>query len=69
MIIKQFCSILIGLALHPFSTRTTRITNIVVGVLLIFGAILNIIIFLVKPKKRRQKYLEKRAKKAAKKGY
>lgn len=61
-------SILIGLGLHPFATRSTRITNIVVGVILLFAAILNIILFLVKPKKMRQKYLESRAKKAAKKG-
>ena len=61
-------SILIGLALHPFSTRSTRITNIVVGVILIFAAILNLIIYAAKPKKMRQRYLDSRAKKAAKKG-
>lgn len=61
-------SVLFGLAFGPFTTNSTRITNIVVGVILLFAAILNIIIYAVKPKKMRQKYLEKRIKKAAKKG-
>ena len=61
-------SLLFGLAFAPFTTRSTRITNIVVGVILLFAAILNIIIYAVKPKSMRQKYYEKRVKKAAKKG-
>ena len=61
-------SMLFGLASHPFTDRISRISYIVTGVLLLFAAILNIIIFAAKPKKMRQKYLESRAKKAAKKG-
>ena len=60
-------SLLFGLALAPFATRSTRITNIVVGVILLFAAILNIIIYAVKPKGMRQRYYDKRVKKAAKK--
>ena len=61
-------SMLFALASGPFTVRSSRITYIVTGVLLLFGAILNLIIYAVKPKKLRQKYLEKRAKKVAKKG-
>lgn len=63
-----FASMLFGLSSHPFTDRISRITYIITGVLLSFGAILNIIVYAVKPERTRQKYLEKRAKKAAKKG-
>jgi len=63
-----FASSLFGLSSHPFTDRLGRITYIITGVILTFGAILNIIIYATKPKKMRQKYLDSRAKKAAKKG-
>ncbi len=61
-------SMLFGLASHPFTDRISRISYIVTGVILLFAAILNLIIYATKPKKMRQKYLDSRAKKAAKKG-
>lgn len=61
-------SMLFGLASHPFTDRISRISYIVTGVILTFAAILNIIIYATKPKKMRQRYLDSRAKKAAKKG-
>jgi len=61
-------SMLFGLSSHPFTDRLGRITYIITGVILTFGAILNLLIYATKPKKMRQKYLESRAKKAAKKG-
>ena len=62
-------SMLFALARGPFTVNSSRITYIVTGVLLLVGAILNFIIYGKKPKRLGQKYLEKRAKKAAKKGY
>ncbi len=59
---------LFGLASHPFTDRISRISYIVTGVILLFAAILNILIYATKPKKMRQRYLDSRAKKAAKKG-
>ena len=59
---------LFGLASTPFTTNSSRIVYVVTAVLLLFAAILNIIIYAAKPKKMRQRYLESRAKKAAKKG-
>ena len=61
-------SMLFGLSSAPFTIRSSRITYIVTGVILLFGAILNFIIYGTKPEKLKQKKLEKRAKKAAKKG-
>ena len=63
-----FASMLFGLSSHPFTDRLSRITYIITGVILTFGAILNLIIYAAKPKKMRQRYLDSRAKKAAKKG-
>ena len=60
-------SMLFGLASAPFTTNNSRIIYVVTGVLLLFGAILNILIYATKPKKMRQRYLNSRAKKAAKK--
>ena len=68
VIIFLLASTLFALAFGPFTVRSSRITYIVTGVILLFGAILNIIIYLVKPKGMKKKYLEQRAKKAAKKG-
>jgi hypothetical protein len=61
-------SMLFGLASAPFTTNNSRIIYIVTGVILLFAVILNLIIYAVKPKGMRQRYLESRAKKAAKKG-
>jgi len=61
-------SMLFGLASAPFTTNSSRITYIITGVILLFAVILNLIIYAAKPKGMRQRYLESRAKKAAKKG-
>ena len=61
-------SMLFGLASAPFTIRSSRITYIITGVILLFAAILNLLIYAVKPKGMRQRYLDSRAKKAAKKG-
>jgi hypothetical protein len=61
--------LVIGISSSPFNDRTSRITGIVGGVILLAAAILNVSIYAKKPPKMRQKYLEKRAKKLAKKGY
>lgn len=66
IVVIIIASMLFGLSSAPFTIRSSRITYIVAGVFLLFGAILNFIIYGTKPEKLRQKYLEKRAKKAAK---
>ena len=45
IVLFLLASVLIALGLQQFATRSTRITNIVVAVILLFAAILNIIIF------------------------
>ncbi len=59
--------ILLILANSPFTNNISRIGYIVAGVILIFGAILNIVIYAVKPESLKRKYLKQKAKKEAKK--
>lgn len=68
IVIVILASMLFGLANAPFTDRLSRISYIATGVILLFGAILNFIIYGIKPEKARQKRLEKIAKKEAKKG-
>ncbi|MFX1314194.1 MAG: hypothetical protein ACFFHD_16525 [Promethearchaeota archaeon] len=59
-------SVILGLANSPFADPYTRGAQIAAGAILFIAAILNFVIYGTKPEKLKQRYLENRAKKAAK---